>query len=176
MTTAEYARQKHIREVQSRYSRLMSEKRCTQCGKQDDRTLAGRTRCNECNAKTYVPRENRSERQLLNEKRRRQEIRQERVEAGLCRECGKEDYLTLRGSHVCVACKRIHKEAAKRYAESGKKAIYRKRRKEELIAEGKCIKCGRNPVETGRKQCTDCLVWERLYRRKRRAIIQGLGV
>ena len=176
MTTSEYARQKHIQRVRRRYNLLASENRCTQCGKQDERTLAGQKRCNDCFIKTYVPRQYRTEQQKLNEKLRRQELRDERTAAGLCRECGREDYLTLRGSHVCVACKRSRDERVKRYAATGKKALNLKRRKEELIAEGKCIKCGRNPVEAGRKQCTDCLVHERLYRRKRRAIIKGLGV
>lgn len=176
MTVEEYAKQNRAKKVRLRYDKLVSEHRCTQCGGQDARTLAGRTRCEVCYAKAYKPRNERSERQRADEVRKHKEKRYERLEAKQCRECGKQDYSTLHGKQLCAACQRRCNEKIKAYAESGKRADNQKRRRLEFEANGKCVKCGRNEPETGRKYCTDCLVRERIYKRKRRAIIKGLGV
>lgn len=176
MTGEEYAKRNRAKKVRLRYDKLVSEHRCTQCGGQDARTLAGRTRCEFCYAKAYKPRKEWSEQQKADEIRKHKEKRQERLDAMQCRECGKQDYSTLHGKQLCAACQRRTKENAKQYTESGKRAANQMRRREEFIAQGKCVKCGRNEPELGKLHCTDCLVRERIYKRKRRAIIKGLGV
>lgn len=175
MTPEEYAKRHHAEKVRQRYAALASERRCTQCGGQDARTLAGRTRCETCYAKAYKPRNERSAQQKADEIRRHKELRQERIDARQCRECGNQDYLTLRGQQLCAKCRRRRNENAKRYAESGKRSEHSRRCREERIAKELCTKCGRNKPESGRRYCTDCLVRERLYKRKYRAIIDGLG-
>lgn len=76
----------------------------------------------------------------------RQAIRQRRILAGLCPECGQQ--VPKRGARLCSLCSRGSARATRRV-----RAI---RREASL-----CIECGALPPETGRVRCAACLLRRR---------------
>jgi len=85
-------------------------RRCTACGKQDERTLRGNTRCFEC----YDKRKEQAERAKGTEKHRDQtharcgkakEQRQQRAEQKLCTNCGKPLAVLDAGYKQCCECR-----------------------------------------------------------------------
>ena len=164
MTVEEYAKAKAARKVRERYDRLVAANACVTCGAQDERTLSGRTRCAACYAKAYKNPQVVTEADLKRYAANRRAKRKQNEEKGLCRDCGAVDYSVLHGKKLCARCQRRRKGKNDRYHKSGKSAEWQKRRREQYKAEGLCSKCGKNPPEEGRLQCTDCLVRNRIYK------------
>lgn len=53
---------------------------------------------------------------------------------------------------------------------------YQKHRRAKLIGEGKCNQCYRNLTSNGKKSCTDCLEYKRIYARELHdRVIAGYG-
>ena len=73
----------------ARYNRFRAERRCTRCGKIDERTKAGRVCCVVCAGRNYDDHKKRYY-------RRKSESR--------CVLCGKQDNRTLKGKVCCFSC------------------------------------------------------------------------
>lgn len=86
--------------TKQRYHRLKEEKRCTNCGKQDERTLSGKTMCQSCerNEKTYREKYADKRAFLYNERKRQ----------GLCTRCGKKN--DRKNKISCTECAQLYKK------------------------------------------------------------------
>lgn len=168
MTVEEYRRHKNNEYTKRRYFELVNDHRCGTCGRQDERTLAGYTRCAECYAKAYRKTQVKTDAQKRRGVQRKKELRQKRAEEWRCKWCGNQDYLTLRGRPLCASCQRLRDRYDEDYKNSGAAAVNRKRRRDMWREQGLCTNCGKNPPEPGRMTCTDCLVRKRISRRMRR--------
>lgn len=164
MTPEERIALERKRYVQKRYRQCIENHECVNCRTVDERTLAGHIRCERCNRRAYqlsrpVTQEQREK--LARDKRERRRRRSEKQQ---CHECGRQDYLTLRGRPLCALCQRKRNESERAYHDSGRLAEYQRSRRAAFKAAGMCSKCGKNPPESGRALCTDCLVRDRMYR------------
>jgi len=175
MTVEEYAKAKYARKQRERYDRLVAERRCVSCSGQDERTLAGHTRCAACYARAYKNPQVLTEEDLKRYAANRRAKRQKNIENGLCRDCGAMDYRVSRGMKLCARCQRRRDKKAQTYQKSGKRSEWQRNRREQFIAAGMCAKCGRNPPEEGKLQCTDCLVRQRIYKMRARMKARGKG-
>lgn len=87
---------------------------CTNCGKQDERTLAGHNYCQECEANRRKP----TQAQMEQKNQRVRERTQKRIAEGLCTECGKPAW---NGLHCCMECSmKKRKQKEKKRREDGK--------------------------------------------------------
>lgn len=168
MTVEEYAKAKAARKVRERYDRRVAAKECVTCGGQDERTLAGHTRCAACYAKAYKNPQVVTEDDLKRYAANRRAKKNLYKATGRCHDCGAVDYRVSRGKKLCARCLRRRKQKDEGYRQSGQQAEWQKQRRERFVAAGMCAKCGKNPPEEGRKQCTDCLVRGRLYKMRAR--------
>ena len=172
MTGEEYAKAKQVKAARKRYDERVAEHRCVTCGEQDERTLAGRTRCAACYAKAYKWPQRMTDESRKSAALKKREFRAAMKAEGRCMNCGAQDYLTLRGKPLCAGCQRRRNRQQKDYRESGGMAEAGKRRRDARRAAGLCTKCGKNRPEEGHVQCTDCLVRDRMYRRRQRAAME----
>ena len=155
------------------YAKKRAERRCVSCGKQDERTLSGRTYCAECYAKRYVPY---SQRKPRTPERREIENADKRAwakmyrDAGMCLRCGAKDKRTVNGKGLCMWCAtKVNGEARKRRAENKEKYNeYGKNRREKWKEEGLCSCCGGKKEEPDKKMCIDCRVRYRLAKKRRK--------
>lgn len=168
MTGEEYAKAKQVKAARKRYDERVAEHRCVTCGEQDERTLAGRTRCAACYAKAYKWPQTATEESRKSAALKKREQRAAWRAEMRCTSCGAQDYLTFRGKPLCAACQRRRNRQQKEYRESGGMAEAGKRRRDARRAAGLCTKCGKNRPEEGHVQCTDCLVRDRMYGMRRR--------
>ena len=120
-------------------------KRCTICGKQDERTKSGKTVCESC----------------LTRCRENQRARQEKMrEDGRCTKCGKTDSRTISGKYYCAECQAKRSEM--------------QRKKNAAHMSGTCHRCGKVDERTasGKYLCEDCAEKARYrvlkYKRKNR--------
>jgi len=118
---------------------LKRAKKCISCGKQDAYTLAGRSRCCECQEKMseYGKRYYEKNKDAVAEKHRKHywELR----EQGICTKCGKRP--VKQGKTHCEYC------LAKK----------RRNQKHALPApEGYCVNCKKEPAKEGFKLCEKC--------------------
>ena len=89
----------------SRYkARMKAEHRCVRCGKQDERTIEGKTLCGVCAKKNseYIMRN--KERYYAHTKRRFERMLSEHR----CVDCGRQDARTLIGKQKCAVCAAKH--------------------------------------------------------------------
>ena len=119
MTGEEYAKAKQVKAARKRYDARVAEHRCVTCGAQDERTLAGRTRCAACYAKAYKWPQRATDESRKSAALKKREFRAAMKAEGRCMNCGAQDYLTLRGKPLCVACQRRRNRQQKDYRESG---------------------------------------------------------
>ena len=169
MTPEERIKLERKRYVQRRYRYCLEHHECVNCRKVDDRTLAGHIRCHACNDKAYrTAKPPTSEKKAMYTKAKR-DRRNDRAERKVCRDCGREDYLTLRGKPLCAACQRKRNVSHRQYMESGRLSEYQKARRDAFRLAGMCSKCGKNAPEAGHRTCTDCLVRDKLYRLRKKA-------
>ena len=175
VTIEEYSKRERKKYVKKRYWELKADHKCTQCGTQDVRTLSGKTRCASC-AETHN-KSAKKRREVIGREAdvtRNRLKREENKEKRCCHRCGRQDYLTLRGKPYCIACQRKEKARQEKRKLNGSRSAYEKDLRERRAEIGVCTKCGNSKPEPGRKYCTDCLVRERMYKRKNRAILNVL--
>lgn len=112
-------REKRNAYYRDRRAYLKSRYRCVYCGKQDDRTTAGKSSCSACaewrNAymKRYMGEIHPELKERMNAMARAR--RAERSAAGVCITCGKRDARTEAGRVLCEECNRAQVERNKRY-------------------------------------------------------------
>lgn len=155
-----------------RYLNLVQEHRCVQCGKSDERTLSGRTRCVECFAKQCAkPQKPKTPEQRAITDANKKAWKELRRKNHLCTECGEKDAFTLNGRALCAVC--ANKAAVRRrksYAKNPEPAKERARRyTAERAAAGLCTICGKKKADEGFKTCIDCRVRGRLKAARKRA-------
>ena len=150
-----------------RYLKRVSEHRCIRCGVIDEWTLQGHVRCVECNAKTHV----KQPKPLSEEKRaeknaNKREWKKRQKAAHVCLRCGEKDARTLDGMNYCLPCSRQIAAVAKKSYDSEHKNAWRKNRRENWRAEGRCTVCGCEKEEADKAMCINCRVKSRMYHRK----------
>ena len=154
------------------YAQKVAEHRCVQCGKQDERTLAGRIYCSACYQKRYVPY---SERKPRTPERREIENADKRAwakmhrDAGVCLRCGRKDKRTVNGKGLCLWCaNKASAYARERRAEKGDKLNAQGRaRRAKWVAEGRCSTCGGRKEEPDKRMCLNCRLRYRLAKARR---------
>lgn len=149
-----------------RYQRLKSEHRCTFCGKQDDRTLSGKTLCIICASKKdqYYARNKEKIKQ------RHQDFFKFLKDHHLCIYCHRKDAYTLSGRAVCSVCaEKRRNEMNKRY-DSRVNAIRCRNYRDSKKRAGLCVACGKRPPVPGKVLCSECALDQKLrYRRRKDA-------
>lgn len=124
---------------------------CVVCGKQDERTLAGKIRCAECTER---------ERKL---RHMRTSVYERRKAGHECVRCGKQDARTLRGLTKCEKC-------------TQKIKIAEFKRTENRIKDGICVRCGASSVAlSGSGYCSACLQDKKEHDKKRAAYYKSTG-
>lgn len=147
---------------------------CARCGKQDERTLSGRTYCEAC---AQLDREQYGG--------HRRDIYQQRKEQHRCINCGEQDERTLAGKTQCMKCSERtverHRELCKsRTAEarcarcggqdertlSGKefcekcaadRSVHAVRRSMKAVEDGRCCSCGKTGLQLNESgMCSEC--------------------
>lgn len=154
--------------------RMRQEKRCMNCGKQDDKTLAGRSKCAVCARKDNqrgkehldANPEKRSEKNI--EKRERYQWLKTNH---LCIDCKQQDAYTLNGRARCFEC--AEKYARKCREQRAKAPDKYSKAKRELRAtwreNGKCTNCGRKkPSWDHHGYCITCRVKAYNIKKKQR--------
>lgn len=125
---------------------LRSQERCAECGGRDAYTINGRYRCAECNTK-HNERQKRDRERRTQEQRKRELARKaafvrKRIEAGLCKRCGKKvDRDGVFCSRCCVRVNAWHREYYRAHHEGPMKGD-----------DGFCYICLK-PAMQGRKVC-----------------------
>ena len=103
-----------LSEAERRYKKMKELHNCTDCGKQDERTLVGYASCNKC---------------LERQKQYKQKLKEQHR----CTKCGERDERTLAGKTCCAFCskrqKLLYREKCKEFYEK-KKAITERLRKD----------------------------------------------
>lgn len=152
------------------YMRKVAEGRCTNCGKIDDRTLAGHVRCETCNIKAHAGKapKQRTEEQRLQDNANRREWHRMRKAAHVCVECGRQDKRTLGGMSTCLFCATRRNKLARERRDQARVHELEVARREKWLAKGLCSQCGREKEEPDKNMCIDCRVKSRIrYERKK---------
>lgn len=125
--------------------KFREEGRCTECGKIDSYTIAGRAYCFECNEKRNLRRREQYKKNkeafLIPTKARRTRLKEE----GLCTDCGKRK--AEKGNTRCSVClaKRRNYQSKKNRESSSMRGL-----------DGLCTTCRKNPPKEGFKICESC--------------------
>ena len=87
----EYKKQKHNEKLRARYAERRQNHQCTKCGKTDERTLKGYSKCTECNDKlnNIARKYRRSDENRRHIRTLRNKRGYKRVLEGVCTICGK---------------------------------------------------------------------------------------
>lgn len=128
--------------------RMRQEKRCVNCGKQDERTLAGKTRCQTCAERDsfrWKERMDAAPQKRVVKNIAQQEWRKMLRESHLCVDCKKQDAYTLNGHARCFECSFKNSKQACKVAKVNqeKRKIDAKARRDRWRESGKCTRCGR---------------------------------
>ncbi len=134
------------------YRRRKEQKVCTRCGVQDERTLAGKSRCLAC---ALMMRQETPQRVARREAARKIRTRA-RLEQKQCVVCGCQDERTLTGKTRCTTCENRHRASKQASQDRLKKRdllLQESRRKE-----GLCQRCGARDraVREGSPLCFRC--------------------
>lgn len=146
------------------YMRKVAEGRCTNCGKIDDRTLAGHARCEACNIKAHAGKapKQRTEEQRLQDIENKREWYHMRKNAHVCVQCGRQDKRTLSGMSTCLFCATRRNKNARENRDKARDRETDAARKARWIAAGLCSTCGGEKEEPERAMCINCRVKSRL--------------
>lgn len=146
-------------------------KQCIDCGKQDNNTLNGKCRCEDCAKKQRE--NNKKNKQKYSElKKQNREYLKSRNK---CTVCGKQDAYTMNGHTRCAQCTQKHTECNKTYYEKhkqeelAKKQIAFQENKKIREKYNMCTVCGKK-LEQGYKYktCEICRYKSRKRQEKKR--------
>lgn len=85
------------------------------------------------------------------------ELRQKRINAGLCGHCGKNP---LCNNTECKKCRNARSDYQKRAYKNGttsKGSTYVLKNRAKRLSQGLCGRCGKHPFDAGKKTCSLCL-------------------
>jgi len=153
------------------YQKKVAEHRCITCGKQDERTLSGKVRCNACFEKY---REISRRRKPKTREQRDKENADKRAWAAklkslhACTRCGTKDKRTLNGYTTCAICAAKHRRWQRNCEDKERKHERTKKLRDLRREQGLCPNCGGKREEPDRVLCIDCRVRARMndWRRK----------
>lgn len=141
---------------------------CTHCGRND--AEPGHVECKKCRVKHNLREQKRrdSDREAFRE-HARERMRQRKAEArenGLCSRCCNAP--ADKGHKTCWRC-RMNSRRVKTYAMSDeqkrRKAELKKARRQKLVEEHICVRCGKRPARDGYTECALCA--DKCNRRRR---------
>ena len=175
MATEEEKRAKHYERNKRSYQKKVNERRCTCCGKQDERTLSGRVYCVECYERHKAnasPRKKRTRQQQLDENQTRREWEARCRQVQICVKCGTKDKYTINGHRTCMRCTALKNKQQRAKYDKQKSSDYRKTRRDKWREQGRCTYCGGKKEEPDKAMCIDCRVKARMQR-IRRLLVKG---
>ena len=153
------------------YQRKVAEHRCITCGKQDERTLSGRVRCQACfdkyRAKSHgnTPK-TREKRDAENADKRAWTAKLKSLHA--CTRCGTKDKRTLNGFSTCMICAAKHRRWQQTSEDKERKHARLKKLRDWRREQGLCTNCGGRREEPDKVLCVDCRVRARMNEWKRK--------
>lgn len=169
-TENEQARVKRIDRHHRHYQKMVDEKRCTCCGKQDERTLSGRVYCMDCYKRHKAnasPRKKRTKAQQDEENKTRREWQEMCRKLHMCVNCGAKDRYTINNHRLCLKCSTKKNSQQRAKYDKQKASEYTKKRRDAWREQGRCTYCGGKKEEPDKVMCIDCRVKARMQRIKR---------
>ena len=158
--TREYKTSPQRRATNKRhYMKMLKEGRCVDCGKADELTQQGRSRCAVCNEKHKRPvkKTMTQERRDMENANKREWSRMLRT-LNLCVDCGRKDGRTLDGKCRCRECANKRAVRRKETWDYEHEKELRDARKQRRIEAGLCTECGGEKEEPDKKMCINCQV------------------
>lgn len=155
------------------YLKMLAEGRCCQCGKADELTRGGRSRCAACNAKAHK----RDKKPLTEEQRAegnaiKREWAKMRKDAHLCIDCGRKDARTINGKCQCLQCAKKRADRSRELWDYDHEKELREARQARWKAAGLCSNCGHPKEEPDKALCINCRVRAKM-RKERHKINNG---
>lgn len=114
MAISEQARKNKNERKKVLAAEYKAQKRCICCGRQDERTLQGLTRCADCREKQRVSKEKYRKTHKAQNDEYREKYREKCRAEHRCVDCGKQDARTLAGHSACYECLRKRTERTRR--------------------------------------------------------------
>ena len=151
------------------YMKMLVEGRCVNCGKADDFTRQGRSRCKACNERYHHNgKKNMTQEQRDRENTYKREWAQMRKDAHVCIECGTKDRRTLDGRCQCLQCAKKRADRQREKWDYARKKEQRDARKAKWKAAGLCSNCGREREDETYAMCALCRLNYQLRSAKRK--------
>lgn len=149
------------------YLKMLKEGRCCQCGKADELTRAGRSRCAVCNAKAHK----REKKPLTDEQRAegnaiKRDWAKMLKDAHLCVDCRRKDARTVKGMSRCLQCSKKRANRSRELWDYEHKKELREARQARWKAAGLCSNCGHEKEEPDKSMCIDCRLRAKLRKEK----------
>lgn len=157
----------HRKRNKRHYMKMLVEGRCVDCGKVDDYTRKGRSRCKICNNRHQRPeRKTMTREQRDEENANKREWARMRKEAHLCIECGKQDKRTLNGKCQCLQCAKKKNDRRRETRDPAHEKELREARKARWVEAGRCSQCGGPKEEPDKAMCATCKVKHKMRKTK----------
>jgi len=159
----------HLARNKRHYMKMLVEGRCVDCGKVDDFTTGGRSRCAVCNAKHKRP-----ERKVMTQEQRdaenanKREWAKMRKAAHLCIECGTKDRRTISGKCQCLQCAKKRADRSRETWDYAHEKELREARVARWKAAGLCSNCGHEREDETKAMCAACRLKYRLRNAKKK--------
>ena len=152
------------------YQKRVDEKRCVQCGEQDERTLSGRVYCVKCAAVHYKNPKVRTPEMRDRENADKREWARMAKAKQICVKCGRKDKYTVSGKNHCLYCSTKINTRSRELRATVKGDKLREQGKNRRAAwkeQGLCSCCGGKREDLKYKMCIDCRMRYKLARHKR---------
>lgn len=154
------------------YLRKISEHRCVNCGKQDERTLQGFIKCKACVARNKAnasPRPKRTPEQQAKSTQDKRDWIQRCKDVQMCIRCGTKDKHTIAGHRLCLICAGKDNKRQRETRDKERVNESNKSRRDSWREHGLCTYCGGKKEEPDKAMCIDCRVRARMnYRARQR--------
>lgn len=145
------------------YIKMLNEGRCVNCGKEDDYTRNGRSRCAACNEKyRYSGKKTMTPEQREQDNANKREWIKMRKDAHVCIYCGKQDRRTINGMSSCLQCGKSRSDYNRKNYDSQHQKELRDARKQRWREAGLCTTCGQPREDEQFVTCATCRVKDKL--------------
>lgn len=157
------------------YQKKVAEHKCVTCGKQDERTLSGRVRCQACFDKYKVHRTPKSRKKRNEENADKREWCAILKSLHACTRCGTKDKRTINGFATCTVCAAKHRRWQSNCEDKERKHERTKKLRDMRREKGLCTNCGKKKRQEPEKMlCIDCRVRSRMNEWKRKQKKMGV--